>query len=132
MTIKFNAAIRNDVLSGYEQLFANGQLRIYSSTQPLSVNDPVGGALLALSVLPADPFTTPINGVIEKNGVWVGEIIATGTAGWFRLFSNDFEHWIDGTITVPAAGGDMEIDSLAFEVGNVFIVSSVSITQPES
>lgn len=129
MTIRFNLDLRNDVLSEYARQFSNGQLRIYSSTLPLSVDDPVGGQLLAVCELPDEPFTTPSNGVMEKNGVWVGEIIASNTAGWFRIFSQDFNAWLDGTVTATGGGGDLEVDSVAFVTNNVFIVNAISVTQ---
>lgn len=129
MTIRFNSDLRNDVLSEYARRFSNGQLRIYSSTLPLSVEDPVGGELLAVCELPDDPFTTPTNGVMSKNGIWVGEIIATNTAGWFRIFSQDFNSWLDGTVTATGGGGDLEVDDVAFVSGNVLLVDSITISQ---
>lgn len=132
MSTRFNTVLRNRVLLEYRKQFASGQLRIYSSTLPLGVNDPVGGVLLAVCQLGSQPFTTPVAGVMEKDGVWVAEVIATGTAGWFRIFSPDFESWIDGTVTLVAGGGTMEVNDLAFVTGNVVLVNSVVITQPES
>lgn len=131
MSIRFNHGVRNKILEQYRTEFSNGQLRMYSSTIPLSPNDPVSGVLLAVFELPDVPFTPPEEGSMDKDGVWVGEIIASGTAGWFRLFSQDFESWIDGTLTTTGGGGDIELDSVSFTTGNVAIVTTINFTQPE-
>jgi len=130
MSTKLNTVLRARLLERYNTDFGGGELRVYTLTQPVDPNDVPTGVLLGTSTLPATPFTSAVDGVINKNGSWLGEIIATGAAGWFRMYSSDFLSWVDGDVTAVGGGGVIEMTDLNFVSGNVFVVDTVTITQP--
>jgi hypothetical protein len=117
----------------FKDLFWGGVIRIYSGTQPTSANDAESGTLLVEISLNSGTFVpseytygiqfgTASGGIISKLGgeVWSGTAVATGTAGWFRLYDN--------SRTTGASTTGIRLDGTVGTTGAQLIVSSTSIS----
>jgi hypothetical protein len=134
-----------------KDIFKDGVLRIYSGTQPATADAVVAGTLLleisvasgafvAGAVANGLEFGTAAAGAISKNSeVWSDTGIATGTAGWFRLYANAADGGtadttpflyprIDGA--VATSGAELNMSSTAITAGATTTIDSFTITFP--
>ena len=129
-----NALLDTGSLKG---ILANGQIRIYTGTQPANADAGETGTLLCTITLASGEMTsgTETNGINLGNAdggtvgkadgeVWSGVNSDGGTAGWFRWYPNDF-----GDHTGAATGGDkVRIDGNCATSGGQMNLSSTSLT----
>lgn len=126
-----------------QDLFYKGFIRVYSGTQPALADDAVTGVHLV--TLYSDGTATGLTfddaalGVLSKAvaETWSGTCLATGTAGYFRLYTSSgdtitsvstTEERIDGAIGV--ATGELKFSSVDFTSGAVITVNTFSLTLP--
>jgi len=90
--------------------------------------------------------TTPVNGlalgnaaagVIGLSGTWSGVIVASGTAGWARLYNSDYVTGASTTalrmdFSVASSGADINLSSTALTLGATLTISTFNVTQPAS
>lgn len=132
MTEKLNNAARSRQADSVGDDFNNGTLKIYTGSQPSSAEDSPSGTLLVTITLPADAMGAAASGVASKSGTWSGTAGATGTAGWFRIENSGATRRYDGSVTATAGGGDIELDDVSIESGQVVSIGTFTITQPAS
>jgi hypothetical protein len=135
-------------------LFENGVLAIYSGAQPASADAAENGTLLILITVGSGSFAggQPVNGlnfqnpavvgVLSKNAaVWSGNGAATGTAAWFRFYSNGYNTgadaglaWnrFDGSIGISGSGADLIVATTAIAQGAPYTVDAFTMTLPQS
>lgn len=126
-----------------QDVFKDGFLRIYSGTQPTSADDvPTGTILVTLysdGAATGLEFDDAASGVITKKSTetWSGTAVATGTAGWFRLFaagdamgSSAIDERIDGACAT--SGAQMNMSSTTITADAIQTVSTFQITLPAS
>lgn len=121
------------------------KINIYSGAKPTSPDDVPTGTLLVTITnnSTATGLTwdaTAPGGVLPKAPAetWSGTILATGTAGWFRIWesgdtpanASTTAVRIDGTIS--STGADLNLTNLSLVTGAPFIMSSASLTLPKS
>lgn len=149
MTIGADAYLVGAVGGSLAGIFRNGVIRIYTGTQPASANSGETGTLLCeitmnsqahsvgLSGTNGLVFGNPAGGVLGKrNGdIWSGLNLATGTAGWFRLYAND-KTLGDSTTAVrtdgscSTSGGQLKLSSTNLVSGVTTTVDGVQISMP--
>jgi hypothetical protein len=56
--------------------------------------------------------------------------LAAANAGWFRMFDNSGDAVMDGTVTVSAGGGDLELNTVAISVGLTVEITAGTVTMP--
>ena len=120
-------------------------LDIYSGTKPTAADDvPNGTKLVRISNAGGATGLTweaaATGGIMVKTTaeVWSGTVLATGTAGWFRIMENADPGTassttlmrIDGTISTT--GADLNLTNLSLVVSAPFIMNSCAITLPKS
>jgi hypothetical protein len=87
---------------GFRQIFTYGILEIRSGAQPSDADQAETGTLLAritvssVAVVPGVStngllWAAPDGDDISKTGVWSGTVLADGTAGWFRFYTNMYQ-----------------------------------------
>ena len=134
------------------QLCVTGDLRtiftacfidIYSGVQPTSPNNVPNGTKLV--TLYNDGVSTGLNweasasnGILWKlaSETWSGTVLATGTAGWFRIreagdagtASSTTAARIDGAIA--SSGAQMNLANLSLTTSAPFILSAGQVTLP--
>ncbi len=131
MAIQLSIAARNARLDAIEVTAGTAALlRIYSGSAPADCATAASGTLLAEASLPSDWMTAASAGAKAKTGTWSDSSAnATGTAAHFRLYdSGGTTCHMQGTVTATGGGGDMTVDSTSFTAGQVFTVSTFTLT----
>lgn len=132
-------------------IFKDGVLNIYSGSQPSSADAAVTGTLLCTITVSSGAFVAGAvanglefdaasEGAISKlsTQTWSGVNLATGTAGYFRLFANgtdtgvaDTTHIyprIDGAIAT--AGSELNLSSTSLVTGATLTIDTFTLTLP--
>ena len=146
MALRLSTGLRQALLGSadFKTEMTASFLNLYTGTQPATADTAASGTLLATiySNNPTDTvgisFATPVVGVISKTGTWAGTALATGTAGWYRLFEaggtpgslSTTESRVDGNIST--SGANMNMSSTTVTSGTVQTVSTFDITLPAS
>jgi len=131
-------------------IFRNGVIRIYSGTQPVDANTSETGTLLCQITLGSGVFTPgaetnglnfgqTTSGTTHKatGEVWSGVNLATGTAGWFRIYDNARTTGtsttgirLDGACATSAS--QMNLTSTALTVDVTTTIDTVNLSMPAS
>jgi len=151
-----DAAGEEVTLTLYPQSFRDvmdyGVLAIYTGSQPATADiAPTGtlllliseasGAFVAGAVANGLNFDEPVAGVIGKNStVWSDAGLATGTAGWFRFYSNSYLSMgagagaasvcFDGS--VGTSGADLNLSSTSIVLAATTTIDEFEVTLPAS
>ena len=131
MAIQLSIAARNARLDAIETTAGTAALlRIYSGSAPADCATAAIGTLLAEASLPSDWMTAASAGAKAKTGTWSDSSANnTGTAAHFRLYdSGGTTCHMQGTVTATGGGGDMTVDSTSFTAGQVFTISTFTLT----
>ena len=129
MTIRFNTAMRDAMVTALTGAIGGYTLSIYTGSQPAAANDAATGTKLVDIMI--NGFNTPANGSATLNTSTpnTGTAVATGTAGWGRIVGGTGER-IDGT--VGTSGTDFTINSTSITNGATVTLTAMTVTQPAS
>ena len=131
MAIKFSVTVRNARLDAIETAIGvSAVLKIRTGAPPTNITDADTGTVLATVNLPSDWMAAASSGSKALSGTWSDSSAdATGTAAHFRLYASDgtTQH-MQGTVTASGGGGDMTVDNTSFASGQVFTVTTFTIT----
>ena len=129
MTIRFNTAMRDAMVSALTGAIGGYTLSIYTGSQPAAANDAATGTKLVDIMI--NGFNAPVNGsaTLETSTPNTGTAVATGTAGWGRIVGGTGER-IDGT--VGTSGTDFTINSTSITNGATVTLTAMTVTQPAS
>lgn len=145
MSVKFSTALKNSILaSGSIRAAMGGNtgfiLDIYTGSRPTSPDDvPNGSLLVSLSNNGGGTGltfeTAAANGALPKTTaqVWKGTVVATGSAGWFRMrlttengtAASSTAMRVDGTIGV--SGADLNMTNTAMQIGEEYTASTAQL-----
>jgi len=142
-----NVKIQSIKGGSLKDIFKDGVLKVYSGTQPTDADQAFNGTLLATfsnnhgTFTPGSPayglrFGTASAGAIAKDSsqTWQAVAVATGTAGWFRLYANATDAGagstslprIDGTI--GTSGAQLNMSSLTITLGATITIDTFTVT----
>lgn len=129
MTIRFNTAMRDAMVTALTGAISGYTLSIYTGSQPAAANDAATGTKLVEIMI--NGFNAPANGSATLNTSTpnTGTAVATGTAGWGRIVGGAGER-IDGT--VGTSGTDFTINSTSITNGATVTLTAMTVTQPAS
>lgn len=129
MTIRFNTAMRDVMVTALTGAISYRTLSIYTGSQPTTANDAATGTKLVDITIKG--FNTPASGsaTLDTSTPNTGTAVATGTAGWGRIVGVTGEH-IDGT--VGTSGTDFTINSTSITNGATVTLTAMTVTQPAS
>lgn len=129
MTIRFNTAMRDAMVTALTGAISGYTLSIYTGSQPATANDAATGTKLVDIMI--NGFNTPVTGSATLNTSTpnTGTAVATGTAGWGRIVGGAGER-IDGT--VGTSGTDFTINSTSITNGATVTLTAMTVTQPAS
>jgi hypothetical protein len=150
MTTRLSTGLRTALAgtgAGFSGTFANGIINVYSGAQPANADAAITGTLLLTITLASGAFTagTPTNGltfaaaaagVASKTGVWSGNGVAAGTAGWARFVGNAVDGGALSTtlprmdMAVGTSGADLNLSNLAIVVGAPNTIDSFTFAIP--
>jgi hypothetical protein len=71
-------------------------------------------------------MTLDVSPVVSAVGV------AAGAAGYFRMSDNSGDVTMQGTVTVTAGGGDLELNTTTIAIGTTVEITSGTLTMPAS
>lgn len=129
MTIRFDTAMRNAMVTALTGAISGYTLSIYTGSQPATANDAATGTKLVDIMI--NGFNAPASGSATLNTSTpnTGTAVATGTAGWGRIVGSAGER-IDGT--VGTSGTDFTINSTSITNGATVTLTAMTVTQPAS
>ena len=129
MTIRFNTAMRDAMVTALTGVIGGYTLSIYTGSQPAAANDAATGTKLVDIMI--NGFNAPATGSATLNTSTpnTGTAVATGTAGWGRIVGGAGER-IDGT--VGTSGTDFTINSTSITNGATVTLTAMTVTQPAS
>jgi len=131
MSVQLSVAVRNARLDAIESTIGvSARLRIYSGSAPANCAAANSGTLLADITCPSDWLAAAASGQKALSGTWQdASADNAGTAGHFRVYdSTATTCHIQGTVTASGGGGDMTVDNAVFAAGQVFNVTSFTLT----
>lgn len=133
MTVRISTASRNaglDASFDRVDIGGAGVIRIYTGGQPATADTAATGTLLATLPLNNPGFNPAAGGVKSINlAVTVqANAVASGTAGWARMFNGNDEPIFDGSVAV--AGGDFTINTTALISAQAVVLQGGTITDP--
>lgn len=132
MAIQISTAVNNACLDVIETVIgASAKLRIYSGSQPTNCAAVASGSLLVDITLPLDWMSTAINNYKAKLGTWTAPAYAAGTAGHFRI-TDSTGNTVGMQGSVGLGNGDLSLDDVTFDVGQVVTVDSFTTLAPYS
>lgn len=137
----------------FREIFKNGVLKIFAGSQPGSASDDESGytelcqiTLNSNSFAAGDGsnglnFEEVVAGTLSKKAseTWSGVNADTGTAGWFRFYTNDMDQGgesggdkirFDGAIAT--SGAQLNMSSTSLTSGATTTIDSFEITLPSS
>ena len=129
MTIRFNTAMRDAMVTALTGAIGGYTLSIYTGSQPAAANDAATGTKLVDIMI--NGFNAPASGSATLNTTTpnTGTAVAGGTAGWGRIVGGNGER-IDGT--VGTSGTDFTINSTSISNGATVTLTAMTVTQPAS
>lgn len=130
MATRASILARNAALNAMAPRLNSGKVRIYTGAQPATPETAASGTLLVELTLNATAFGAAAAGVLTANAITSGVAVATGTAGWFRLFQSDgttAEH--DGVCGVGS--GELQMATLTIVAAAVISCSALTLTLPQ-
>ena len=129
MTIRFNTAMRDVMVTALTNAIGGYTLSIYTGSQPAAANDAATGTKLVDIMI--NGFNAPANGSATLNTSTpnTGTAVATGTAGWGRIVGGAGER-IDGTVGTSST--DFTINSTSITNGATVTLTAMTVTQPAS
>lgn len=131
MALQLSEAVRNARLDAIEASIGTGAvLKIRTGAPPANCAAADSGTVLATLTLPSDWMAAASGGSKALAGSWSdASADATGTAAHFRLYASDGTTCgLQGTVTATGGGGDMTVDNTSFASGQVFSVTSFTLT----
>lgn len=114
-----------------------GKLVIYDGTAPtdLATSITTQKTLVTLTLQkPAfgNAATSPSGATASANAVTSVKASADGTASFFRIFNGNNVAVMQGDISLPGAGGQLEVSSTAVISGIDVVVVSLTATMPKA
>lgn len=132
MALQFSTTYRNALLDQFETTAGTGVLvRIYSGSAPADCATAASGTKLVEITAPADYLANAASGTKAKSGTWSVAAVASGTAGYFRIYdSTGATCHMQGTVTATGGGGDMTVDNTSIASAQTVTVNSFTLTAP--
>jgi len=151
---RISTGLRNEIMKvggkSYADALANCTLHIFSGTQPASADDAETGTLLVPITDSSGAFTSGVAtnglnwgdcvaGILSKlaSQVWSGVAVASGQAGWFRIYANTVVTGasttairIDGAINLSNA--EINSGNLTITIGGTTTIDALNVTLPAS
>lgn len=131
MAVQLSVAVRNARLDAVETAIGTApRLKIRTGAQPANCAAADSGTVLADVTCPSDWAANASAGSKAFAGTWQdASADNAGTAAHFRLYASDGTTChVQGTVTATGGGGDMTLDNAVLAAGQVFNVTSFTLT----
>ena len=134
MATRLPTAARNAAASAIAVLtdagVGAGTIDVRTGAQPANANDAATGTLLATFTLADPAFTGPVAGVMTLDATPVLSTtgVASGTAGWFRMFDSTGATVLDGAVST--VGAELNLNTTSISIGLTVEITSGTLTMP--
>lgn len=135
MAIQFSSALRSARLDALETHITGTtgttKFRIYTGSMPANAAATATGTLLVDMTLAADFMDNASAGAKGITGAWSGVASAGGTAGYFRIVTDNggsITTHLQGVISATGGGGDLVLTSTSVSNGQTVSITSFTIT----
>lgn len=135
MAIQLSVSVRNARLDAIESAVgASPILRIRSGAQPANCAASRSGTVLSTVNLPSDWMQAAAGGSKAMSGTWQdASADAAGTAAHFEIVdSGGSTCHLQGSVSLTGGGGDLQLDNVNFAPGQLFTITSFSLTDANS
>ncbi len=132
MTIQLSTAVRNAKLDAVEATIGTTPiLKIRTGAAPANCAAADSGTVIATLTLPSNWMADAASGAKALLGTWQDLLAdAAGTAGHFRIYdSGGTTCGLQGTCSLPGAGGDMELINTNIAVNQPVSISAFTLTE---
>lgn len=133
MALQFSSNVRNSMLDSIESTVGvTAVVRIFAGTLPASCATANAGTNLVTWNLNSDWASNASAGSKAFSSTPLSSnAVATGTAGYFRLYAADGTTChMQGTVTLTGSGGDMTLDNTSINSGQNVQITSWTLTAP--
>lgn len=132
MALQLAVSTRNARLDAIEtDIGVSPILKIWTGAMPANCAAADSGTQLASPTLPSDWMAAAASGSKAMLGTWQdASADAAGTAGYFRIYvgPGGTVCKMQGTVTATGGGGDLTVDNAVFAAGQVFNITSFTLT----
>lgn len=130
MSVQYSTTVRNGIVDAIESNIGTApKLRFYTGAAPANCAAAATGTLLVEMALPSDWMNNSSGGAKTQLGTWQANATAAGTAGHYRIYDTAGTTCHEqGTLTLTAGGGDMELDNTNIASGQTVTVTTKTIT----
>ncbi|MFZ4533942.1 MAG: hypothetical protein ACOYOJ_19290 [Alsobacter sp.] len=131
MALQVSVAVQNGMLDAVEVAVGpSAVMKIRTGPPPATCATADSGSVLATLNLPADWMANAASAVKSLSGTWQDTSAdAAGTAGHWRIYASDGTTChLQGTVTATGGGGDLTLDTVTINSGQVVSISSFSIS----
>ena len=91
-----------------------------------------GQAVLVTCLFANPAFGSAAEGVATANAIGQGTATGAGTAAECDIRDRDNGNVIEGSVTAPAGGGEIELTNLVIAVSDTVDITAMTYTQPAS
>lgn len=147
--IQVDNVVAEEILDGFGEIMRNAKIAIFSGSQPTNAADASAGTLLITVGKNLDSGSGAVDGVTWDESVagvvskpagdtWSGKAVATGNAGWFRVYQEgDDPTQASSTMarfdgSVATSGGEMTVTAVAMAADSIQTIGAFTLTQPAS
>ena len=129
MALQYGTTLRNNQLDQVESTAGTSVLfRFYTGSVPANCAAAATGTKLAEIACPSDWMNAASAGSKTLLGTWSVAAVATGTAGYFRIYdSSGTTCHVQGTVTATGGGGDVTLDNTSIANGQTVTMNSFTI-----
>jgi len=130
MTYRTSIKAKNEQIDGVFSALNSGFIQLYAGSPPAAIGDAPAGALLATLTLNNPASVGASAGVGAGTAIGTTTAIAAGTIGYGVVETSLGEAMFDGTVSLPAGGGDIECSIVDVLLDDIVQLISFTITAP--
>jgi len=134
MAIQYSDGVLNAKLDAIESTIGTApKMQFFTGSMPATCVTADSGTKLVDTALPSDWMAAASTHAKAKTGTWTLTGIASGSAGYFRIYdSAGSVCHMQGTITATGGGGDLTLDNVSVASSQVITISAFTITSANS
>lgn len=130
MTFRISVDAQNLQADGLMDGLSAGTIQFRSGSQPAAITDPDTGTLIGTLTL-QNPASSGASGGVAAATLPVStSSTVAGTIGWARVKTSGGTAILDGSVSLPGGGGDIEVTIITLVNDDVLQLVSFTVTAP--
>jgi hypothetical protein len=129
VSLQYSTTLRNTQLNQVQSTVSSGGLfRLYTGSVPANCAASATGTKLVEIDLPNTFMNSASSGSATLAGTWSASAVASGTAGYFRIYDASGNCYAQGVVTQTGGGGDMTLDNTNIASNQTVTVNTFTLT----